>query len=382
MTCLSGGLADPGLLCNTGTAVGTSPQDVTVTDTDTACYFGYTPGISIEKLTNDNDADLPPGPMVPVGSTVQWTYVVTNTGDVQLTGVSVTDNRGVAVTCPKTTLAPSESMTCTASGTATAGQYSNIGTATGMPPGGPAVTASDPDHYFGYTAGISIEKLTNGNDADLPPGPSVPVLYPMLWTYVVTNTGNVQLTGVSVTDNRGVAVTCPKTTLAPSESMTCTASGTATAGQYSNIGTATGTPAVGTAVTASDPSHYHGGPFHGCTPGYWKNHTDSWPPTGYTTSQSVVSAFSEAWRYPSGSVTLLQGLGLAGGPGTDGAAEILVRAGVAALLNAAHPDVAYPRTAASVISDVNAALATQNRDSMLALAAALDADNNRGCPLN
>ena len=43
--------------------------------------------------------------------------------------------------------------------------------------------------------------------------------------------------------------------------------------------------------------------------------------------------------------------------------------------------MAYPRTEASVIADVNAAL-LQSRDAMLALAAALDADNNRGCPLN
>jgi hypothetical protein len=245
------------------------------------------------------------------------------------------------------------------------------------------VTATDSACYFGQTASISIEKLTNGNDADAPPGPTINVGAAVQWTYVVTNTGEVNLTAISVTDNRGVAVTCPKTTLAPGESMTCTASGTATAGQYSNIGTATGTPAGGTAVTASDPSHYLGTTnFQGCTPGYWKNHTDSWPPTGYTTSQLVKNVFNEGWRYPAGWVTLLMGLGLSGGSGVNGAAEILTRAGVAALLNAAHPDVAYPRTEASVISDVNAAFATYNRDSMLALAAQLDADNNRGCPLN
>jgi hypothetical protein len=35
-----------------------------------------------------------------------------------------------------------------------------------------------------------------------------------------------------------------------------------------------------------------------------------------------------------------------------------------------------------VIADVNAALATGNRDVMLSLAASLDADNNLGCPLH
>jgi hypothetical protein len=44
--------------------------------------------------------------------------------------------------------------------------------------------------------------------------------------------------------------------------------------------------------------------------------------------------------------------------------------------------VDYPRTAASIIADVNAALATGSRSTMLALKNALDADNNLGCPLN
>ncbi|MGH2523986.1 MAG: hypothetical protein ACRDH2_15880 [Anaerolineales bacterium] len=55
---------------------------------------------------------------------------------------------------------------------------------------------------------------------------------------------------------------------------------------------------------------------------------------------------------------------------------------MAALLNSAHPDVDYPRTTSEVIADVNAALASNNRSTILALATALDADNNLGCPLN
>ena len=49
-------------------------------------------------------------------------------------------------------------MTCTASGTAVAGQYANIGTAKGTPAAGPEVAASNPSHYFGLAAGISLEK--------------------------------------------------------------------------------------------------------------------------------------------------------------------------------------------------------------------------------
>ena len=44
------------------------------------------------------------------------------------------------------------------------------------------------------------------------------------YTYLVTNTGNVTLTGIALSDdNVGLAVVCPLTSLAPAASMTCTA---------------------------------------------------------------------------------------------------------------------------------------------------------------
>ena len=78
----------------------------------------------------------------------------------------------------------------------------------------------------------------------------------------------------------------------------------------------------------------------------------------------------------------LDALDFGGGPGVDGAAQILLRAGVAGLLNAAHPGVAYPRTSFAVVTQVDFALAAGERDPMLVLANSLDADNNQGCPLN
>ena len=119
----------------------------------------------------------------------------------------------------------------------------------------------------------------------------------------------------------------------------------------------------------------------GCTPGYWKNHTESWAGTGLTPGQTVGSVFN-AGAFPSlASSTLLDALQGGGGSGTIGAARILLRAAVAALLNAGHAEVDYPRTTASIIADVNAALASGSRSAMLALAGELDEDNNLGCPL-
>jgi hypothetical protein len=106
--------------------------------------------VRIKKSTNGQDADEAPGPTLAVGATVTWTYVVTNNGTVALTNVKVTDDRVATVTCPKATLATGESMTCTATGTATAGQYRNVGTASATG-NGVSVTSTDVSHYFGQS---------------------------------------------------------------------------------------------------------------------------------------------------------------------------------------------------------------------------------------
>lgn len=421
MICTGSGTAVASEVCyaNVGTAVGTPPEGDNVTDSDPSHYCAEEivgePAIHLEKYTNDEDADVAPGPTLVEGDNVQWLYVITNTGEVTLNGVTVTDNQGVVITCAggqPFDLEPGDVMLCFGNGTAEIGQYANVGSACGTPEGGgDQVCDDDPSHYFGEEPGgepgIDVEKATNGEDADLPPGPTIPLydavcattagfgslaerclpVATVTWTYVVTNTGSLPLTGITVTDDQLGPIDCPKTSLDPGESMTCTATGTAEPGQYENLGTACGTPTGGAPICDEDPSHYYGedGTIgdEGCTPGYWKNHTDSWPPTGYSTGQTVQSVFSAATAYPDqGSATLLAALNFGGGPGVTGGAEILLRAAVAALLNASHPGVDYPMATASVISKVNTALASGSRDAMLTLANTLDAQNNQGCPLN
>jgi uncharacterized repeat protein (TIGR01451 family) len=224
-------------------------------------YFGAQPAVNLEKQTNGFDADTGNGPLIKVGEKVTWTYVVTNTGNVGLTGISVVDNIEGSISCPATTLAAGESLTCTLEGTAVEGQYSNLGSVTANPEGGFAqVNDSDPSHYFGSEAGVAIKKLTNGVDIDQADPPYILVGDPVSWTYVVTNVGNLGLTGVVVSDSdTTLAITCPGTTLAPAASMTCTASGTAIAGAYSNTGYVEGTPSGFTEkVGASDVSGYFG----------------------------------------------------------------------------------------------------------------------------
>jgi hypothetical protein len=117
----------------------------------------------------------------------------------------------------------------------------------------------------------------------------------------------------------------------------------------------------------------------GCTPGYWRQpqHFGSWVPTGYAPDDTLTSVF-EANALAG---TLLDGLQFGGGSGVVGAKQILLRAAVAALLNAAHPDINYPMTEQEVIDAVTAALNSNNRGTMLSLATTLDEYNNSGCPL-
>jgi PKD repeat protein/sugar lactone lactonase YvrE len=258
MTATASGTAVAGQYANNGTVSGTPAVGSAITATDPSHYYGAAPSISIVTFTNGEDANTTPGPNIAVGNTVSWNYTVTNTGNVALTNVVVTDDRGVSVSAPKTTLAVGETWNATASGTAVAGQYTNNGTVSGTPPVGSAITATDSSHYYGVSSGIAIRVYTNSEDANTAPGPLVPVGDPVLWTYTVTNTGNCVLTSVAVVDDRGVTVTCPKSTLSVGESMTGTATGTAVVGQYVNNGTVTATPPTGPAVTATNISHYRG----------------------------------------------------------------------------------------------------------------------------
>ena len=114
------------------------------------------PSIDIEKHTNGQDADTPSGPLVGIGSTVTWTYIVSNTGNIDLVDMTLFDDKIGVITnsCPQNNLAVGEMMSCTVTDTAITGQYSNTATVVALTPPDPiiptsTVTATDPSHYFG-----------------------------------------------------------------------------------------------------------------------------------------------------------------------------------------------------------------------------------------
>ena len=84
----------------------------------------------------------------------------------------------------------------------------------------------------------------------------------------MTNNGNVTLHGVTVTDSRGLTLSCPHTTLTVGQAMTCTASYVTTledvvAGGIPNTGTVTGKTPAGTEVMDAAPAFlpFTGSPF-------------------------------------------------------------------------------------------------------------------------
>jgi len=138
----------------------------------------------------------------------------------------------------------------------------------------------------------------------------------------------------------------------------------------------------------------------GWTPGFWKNHAagaphgkDAWQYTAFMPGDLLDDVFElgmVAGLPVKGSSTgfidktLLEALGFRGGGGEAGAAEILLRAAVASLLNASFaeeygavvPGLFFPMTVDEVIEAVNEALASYDRYEMLTLAAELDMINN------
>jgi hypothetical protein len=111
----------------------------------------------------------------------------------------------------------------------------------------------------------------------------------------------------------------------------------------------------------------------GCTPGYWKQeqHFDAWALTPYAPDDLYNVVFGVDYF-----MTLLQALWTG-----EGGEMALGRHAVAAILNAAHPDVDYYYTAAEVIAMVQAAYASGDYEETKDLLEAQNGDDTF-CPLD
>ncbi|RNI11999.1 DUF7507 domain-containing protein, partial [Methanohalophilus portucalensis] len=240
-------------------------------DTEPAFVGLPCPAVEVTKyVSSDNssweDANTAGSALLVESNQVYWKYVVENVGDEPLVDVEVTDDQlDPGLICTIGDLGVGEEATCYADDYVPEdcpyvdGEvYRNNGTVNGVGlVTGIVVTDSDPSCYFGADPSVDIEKSTNGKDADEAPGPYIRLNYEVVWEFNVTNTGNVNLTDIEVTDDKlGLIGTIEL--LQPGESCVLTESGTASLGQYENNATAVGVAPIGPNVTDSDMSHYFG----------------------------------------------------------------------------------------------------------------------------
>ncbi len=117
----------------------------------------------------------------------------------------------------------------------------------------------------------------------------------------------------------------------------------------------------------------------GLTPGYWKNHLDDW--VVYEPADVIESVFDNVPADLQGT-SLLDALKWPGGDEVEDKAQLLLHHAVAAVLNAAHPNIDYPWSVVQIVDAVNAALASGDPDVMLDLKDMLDMWNNYGADIS
>lgn len=255
-----------GDLTNTASVIGNEADSDTTNNTSTVMTQPPAPSIAVVKTSDVNSVDA-------VGQVVKFSFDVTNTGNVPLSGVGVSDDAATGFTgtgtlppvdCPSTTLAIGGDEVCTTSYTVTqadvdAGSIDNSATVEGTAPAATVpVTGTATPITVTATQKPSLG-LTGSADVDSIETAGMAVKY----TFTVTNTGNVTITDPAVTasDFNGGGtlsnIVCPSgTVLAPGESVKCTATYTTVAsdlGRRTLIvnGTATGTTSTAQTVSSN-----------------------------------------------------------------------------------------------------------------------------------
>ena len=241
----------------TNTATADSNETPSVDDSATV-NVDAAPGLAITKgVSLTNGSGYGPSLTTTVGTTVYYRIHVSNTGNVGLTGVTLTDNLfdlvGKGCSIP-TTLDVGDSFNCDYSDTAKVGSTTNTATADSneTPSVDDSATVNvDAAPGLAITKGVS---LTNGSGY----GPSLTTTVgtTVYYRIHVSNTGNVGLTGVTLTDNLfdlvGKGCSIP-TTLDVGDSFNCDYSDTAKVGSTTNTATADSneTPSVDDSATVN-----------------------------------------------------------------------------------------------------------------------------------
>lgn len=195
-----------GQVINTALVEGRDPDDETVSDTDSlTTSLGSKQSIKLEKY--GSHVDFNNNMIVDVGDYIEYSFIVTNTGDVDLTNVTLSDDIATSVTGGPISLLPphsSDSTTFSARYDLTQsdiddGDVTNTATVTAMAPDGASVTdsASTTTHEDG-TSKIVLEKTgvyvdANGNNR-------TDVGDRIQYNFTVRNAGSLTLSAITVSD--------------------------------------------------------------------------------------------------------------------------------------------------------------------------------------
>lgn len=241
---------------------------------------------AVNGVAVDSDTD-PDKVFTKVGDVVSYSFVATNTTpkaptntttNTTLTNVRITEDAfsGIGdmtgLTCTPTqgsSLASGARMTCAAvyvvqQADLDSAQLTNVARATGTPVVGPQVTDTDDEIIPAVlTPKLLLDKTASVVDVDHDgvTGLGDHIMY----AFDVTNTGNVTVANVAVTDDkltqRGIAVSCTPTTLAPGQVAQCAATAPyvitqpdVDAKEVVNTAFSTGTAPRGVPVRSNDDS--------------------------------------------------------------------------------------------------------------------------------
>lgn len=244
------------------------------------------PGLVLSTLANGVEYHGAPGALVAAGSDIEWTYELTNTGDTDLLLVSLAEEwiAGDGSTgsqeidlaaegeddAAEHVLEPGEDLIVSRTAAIPAGQFESTVTATATPvdEAGAAIgedyVTTTKAWAFGGEAGLTVTTSVNGATPAQPPGPSFAVGDEVAWQYVVTNTGTLPLTNVTLAEVGGTGGaqkelnTTEWHTLAPGESATAQRTASAERGQFASTTKVTGESEAGVAE-AADATWFYGG---------------------------------------------------------------------------------------------------------------------------
>jgi uncharacterized repeat protein (TIGR01451 family) len=379
MQCTASGTSTQGSYSNIGT-VTANYLGRAVTASDGSSYFGSAPSVDVQKT--------PDTQVVVQSQSASFTITVTNTGNIPLTNVVVTDP--LVPTCDRSfaTLAIAEVQTFTCVLANPQSSFTNLVTVTANT-GTTTISDSDSaDVVLDLLPDISITKTASVT--------TVPVTGGLVdYTLRITNVGGESVILTSLSDSAvALSSACAALigqTIAAGSYLECVIAGVNVtwtgSPTFLNTATAVATDPEQNTDTASASATVTFG-WYGRTPGFWKNQPEAWAGLGYTTGQTIRSVFTVPTELlksglldisaPAGEDTLIQGLGYRGGTTLSGSFQILMRAAIAALLNEAYYGIYYPgaTSTAALITEVNSVLATKSRTNYLALAALLDNWNN------